>query len=1196
VVGDSKNGAFNLRVVNASLEDDAEFQCQVGPNGNNKPIRANARLSVISPPSSIEMVNHSPNSKIEIKENEEFQLECLVKNSKPAAKIIWYRGHVELKLDKREDKVTEVDIPSKKAKRYNVSSKIKLQPTAEDDYADYTCEARHEALLPDMPLRVTVQLSVLYPPGLPYIEGYTAGETIRRGQTMELVCRSRGGNPPAQLIWYRNGEQTRMTYRTAGRLSENIYTFTADTSDNKAKYRCEASNVMSPSPLKAEVQLIVLFAPSQVTISGPTEARVGEVVSLSCTTAPSNPPADIKWMIGGRQVRNATQRTVVAGTAGAGWVTTSNTTALMPTDQRSLVVICHGLNRQLTENIVSTHTINVLYPPGQPMISGYTRGSHIAVGTVQKISCISSGGNPLATLTWYKNDKRINSVSKVTDRSISAEVTILANVTDNEAIYKCEASNSATEIPLIETIQLSVHFAPEHVRIRKDPEEMRSGTLATLTCDASSSNPPAILSWWREGIPVTEGITNTTKPGLHGGTVSSIQMKLNVTPEIDKLIYTCQATNTALQRSVHDALTMHVLYKPVFTEVGDTELVGIEGSSLVIGAQAVGHPPAISYTWTKDRSPLMPLSTYHLVVEGPLLNFTRLNRSDTGVYTCEAVNSEGSTSVVYNLTVQYGSSVLATSEAVSVSVGEDAELWCRVDGWPLTTEHQQEMNGRRGASSNTSTAWNNRTSYLIVRSVTREDTGQFQCTVNNGLGNQSSATVYLIVRHKPEIDESPSLSKAASNSGDTGRLVCRVSSAPQANFTWSREGSVITPDISHKYLIEYKQIDAVHFESVLKIRSVELSDYGRYECVARNELGFASTTVRLSVTTVPDPPTSLAVHNISHDSLTLGWVPGFDGGLPATYRLRYRQASVPNANYRNICRYEDTGNATRYVVTGLELGTQYVFSVMAQNRLGSSRYLPDNLKATTSNVAPPSLPSRGTSHGGGRSNASTGSVIGSILGAGLLLLNVFLVACCLRHRHNNKRPPVIVTGTSEQGSNKSATIEMYAPSSYNETVTGETLSSVSEKSESYSDSNPDYTEEARKAATSTYLIEQVEYPFQYPGYDLQHQLKDPEPIGLHRNMYNHNGVVCLGGGLVDSYYPDARYVAYPPPVQFATGPPQVPPLPQVMVPPPLQVPPPDVTVLTGGMPPPTPLPPPLLSTFNSYSAGGSPLDSDAHLV
>lgn len=47
-------------------------------------------------------------------------------------------------------------------------------------------------------------------------------------------------------------------------------------------------------------------------------------------------------------------------------------------------------------------------------------------------------------------------MTKVTDRSVSAEVTILTNVTDNEAVYKCEAANSATEIPLFETVTLSV--------------------------------------------------------------------------------------------------------------------------------------------------------------------------------------------------------------------------------------------------------------------------------------------------------------------------------------------------------------------------------------------------------------------------------------------------------------------------------------------------------------------------------------------------------------------------------------------------------------------------------------------------------------------------------------------------------------------------------------------------------------------
>lgn len=40
---------------------------------------------------------------------------------------------------------------------------------------------------------------------------------------------------------------------------------------------------------------------------------------------------------------------------------------------------------------------------------------------------------------------------------MSAELTVLANVTDNQARYRCEAQNSATEIPMFETKTLSVH-------------------------------------------------------------------------------------------------------------------------------------------------------------------------------------------------------------------------------------------------------------------------------------------------------------------------------------------------------------------------------------------------------------------------------------------------------------------------------------------------------------------------------------------------------------------------------------------------------------------------------------------------------------------------------------------------------------------------------------------------------------------
>lgn len=47
-------------------------------------------------------------------------------------------------------------------------------------------------------------------------------------------------------------------FRTSGRMSENVLTFKADASDNKARYTCEAKNIMISNTLKAEIDLTVL--------------------------------------------------------------------------------------------------------------------------------------------------------------------------------------------------------------------------------------------------------------------------------------------------------------------------------------------------------------------------------------------------------------------------------------------------------------------------------------------------------------------------------------------------------------------------------------------------------------------------------------------------------------------------------------------------------------------------------------------------------------------------------------------------------------------------------------------------------------------------------------------------------------------------------------------------------------------------
>ncbi|XP_052872105.1 nephrin-like [Anopheles cruzii] len=1099
------SGIYNLRIANVTLEDDDEYECQVHPYMHHKPIRAKAKLTVIVPPASIDIQGHGQHAKVDVREGQDLVLTCVVPSAKPAAQIVWYRANVEYKPDTIETKTAEVT-----GGRYTVTSKLRLKPTSDDDYVDYTCQARHQAIPEDRPLQSTVQLSVQYPPGAPYIEGYTPGEPVRSGQRVELVCRSRGGNPPAQLIWYKNDNQVRMAYRTADRMSENIYSFVAEANDNKARLRCEANNNMATRILKTELTLSVLFPPAHVIVSGSSEARVGESVALQCQTAPSNPKADIKWVVNGQQVNNATAKVVPSPEGG--WVTTSNITATVEASKRSMVAICHGLNMKLTENVQATHTVNVLLPPGPPIISGYIEGSIIPAGTKQKLMCVSSGGNPLATLTWYKNDKKIQSVSRTTDQSVSAELSILANVTDNQARYRCEAHNSATEIPLFETKVLAVHFAPDTAKVRVEPSELRPGTEATLVCDSSSSNPPARISWWHQGLP-QEGSNGTSKPGLWSGTVSSLELKLNITQDMNGHVYTCQSTNEALQRSINVAVNLQVLYAPKFSPPTTTSVSGVEGEPLTVALLATGNPMSIAYTWTKDGQPITESGVPRIVSEGPILNVTRLKRTDAGVYTCEAVNSQGSAMINITVQVKYAATIQSVSENVIVNPGENATLNCTVDGNPLTPEHIRWERTGYDLAGKTSTTYANDTASLLVRDAHRDDVGYFRCIADNRVASKpATRDVLLIVNFAPEIDKSPTMLRAAAGAGERAELPCRAQAAPGPVFRWFRAGAELRVNQTAKYQVAQRQLDPLTHESVLLIEHTSSSDYGEYECRADNDLGTGSAIGRLDIKSPPESPATLAVLNVTHNSATLGWTPGFDGGHRATYRVRYREASSDRY------RYEDAApNEHHLTLTGLRSDTLYLFSVMAANVLGSSKYLPDLTRAQTRGsevTVPPELSEK----------AELPSFVMfciALAGLCLLIVNAGLVVWFVMKKRSK--------GSSNPGS-KSATFEMYAPSSYNDTVTGETLSSVSEKSDAYSNdgSQPDCMDETRQKAASTYLVDGNDLPpprYQQDG-SLPHYVSD----GGSGSGNSYITTPSPGPPMDGSYYNmnSGRYLSYPP--------------------------------------------------------------------
>lgn len=179
-----------------------------------------------------------------------------------------------------------------------------------------------------------------------------------------------------------------------------------------------------------------------------------------------------------------------------------------------------------------------------------------------------------------------------------------------------------------------------------------------------------------------QGSTNSSSKGLHGGTVSTVKVTLDVTSELNGIVYTCQAMNEILQRSVHDAITLDVLCKiileclifsaamikcnktanisslnfldkPVFENDPVEPFNGVEGQALLVALQAHGNPTNMTYVWKKDGKVLSQSSENHgrLLIDGPVLNISSLLKDDTGSYSCEAFNSEGTSSMDITISV-----------------------------------------------------------------------------------------------------------------------------------------------------------------------------------------------------------------------------------------------------------------------------------------------------------------------------------------------------------------------------------------------------------------------------------------------------------------------------------------------------------------------------------------------------------------
>ncbi|XP_034553954.1 nephrin [Notolabrus celidotus] len=935
MIGNPKRGQFHLQIEKAELDDDALFECQAGRSESSLAIiSSSAWVNMQIPPS-------RPHFQVDMATpwvaGKKYTVTCVAPDAKPEAEITLYKDGVEL------TGAESFTVSGSKDKLLNTHAEVTVTALSSDNGRQLACHAKNPALF--RPVETTVTMSVYFPPQPPVIVGLSR-EEVKAGRMLTLECVSHGGNPLATLHWTKNGEVMSTIWEedVVARKSSSTLNLRISPVHNQAVLCCESVNLVSRSPLSVSSRITVLFEPDEVTLLGSTTAIEGQALSLSCYTSSSNPPVQIRWWLGYKEL-NTTSVTVEEGDHG-GMTTMSNMTHQVSREEDGLELTCEAFNKGTHFSKTQVTKVSVYYPPQKIWLEAPSQDVPLRSGTPVRLICFSTGGNPTGTLTWFKNGRVVSDALKQTsfDRGVARELVQVLTASDNMATYRCDAKNEAKKSISAHT-KLSVQFPAISVKITTKQKELRRGQMLSLECLSGSSNPKASISWSLGALSFKGEEQPPSKAQFGGVSVRSF-LSLNLTSQHHNQRIICQAYSSVLSEGANTFFKLDVLYPPEFNLEQPTQVQVVEDDVATIPLLVSSNPEEVSCIWLHRREKLVKEGDlrYHWS-EDNSLEIENVTRKDAGVYTVKCSNEEGVNQISIMLDVQYAPGVKAEKDPVVVNLGETADLICVADAnpiisgmfsWKLPGEGEDEMGEETQEDES---------GLLTIHDVTRAHAGLYQCTVDNGIAPFATADVQLVVQFKPELQKGAQWRKVASR-GDgttTAELVCQAEGIPRVEFAWEKNG--LRMDFANPRYEERTVREGSFHTSTVQVVNVSAAlDYAVFSCTAHNTLGEDKLDIQLVSTNRPDPPSSFRQVGATHNSVTLEWMPGFNGGLWQRFRIRYRWDQLASFLYVDAF----PPSATIFTVTNLQPVTTYNFSVNALNAMGESGYADNNAVLTVS--------------------------------------------------------------------------------------------------------------------------------------------------------------------------------------------------------------------------------------------------------
>ncbi|XP_060245885.1 hemicentin-2 [Meriones unguiculatus] len=468
--------------------------------------------------------------------------------------------------------------------------------------------------------------------------------------------------------------------------------------------------------------------------------------------------------------------------------------------------------------------LEVLVPP---QIAGL-REPLMTVSIVQDgnttLDC-NATGKPPPVVMWEKDGRPVSVEPGLQLQNQNHSLHVEQARASHAGVYSCVAENTAGRAE--RRFALSVLVPPQFT---EDSDSLTNVTAAlhgplTLLCEATGIPPPTV-QWFREGQPISPGEDTYL---LAGGWM----LKMTPAREQDRGLYSCLASNEAGE--ARRDFSVEVLVPPSIENEDVEEVIKVpEGQTAQLVCNATGHPlPKV--TWFKDGQSLAVEYPYEMSPDGAFLWIPQANLSNAGHYSCIATNSIGEKTKHTQLSVLVLPTILGApennaNEEVTVTINNPISLICEALAFPSPNITWMKDGAPFEASRNIQLLPG--THGLQILNAQKEDAGQYTCIVTNELG-EATKNYHVEVLIPPSISKDDPLGEVSvkevkTKVNSTLTLECECWAVPPPSISWYKDGRPVTPS---------QRLSVLGEGRLLQIRPTQVSDSGRYLCVATNVAG-----------------------------------------------------------------------------------------------------------------------------------------------------------------------------------------------------------------------------------------------------------------------------------------------------------------------------------------------------------------------